>query len=284
MERLDMFCAASAPVPRFLNRLMGLPLVMQDEVMQRLELAFGGLLERMAAEGRQVTSGIRRVEGVPRAEAAWPVVVLGGDRPISSAQEQAEAEATGVLLHKLRYDVSVSFEQAVARSTRNRARVAAGARGHGFGSDFWLERTPKDGVPPRPLLVKGAGYSVKASCKLASVLFPNGVAAYPTEHDLHERYRICDAADAELADAWRAELANEGRMTRGLRAVHLLTGRLVPHWLQIFDRLQEHYKTLTPSLQIIQAPIAPGSSLVDHTHLVGLQVPTTMKFNDVDDV
>ena len=220
---------------------------------------------------------LRLVEGVPRAEAAWPVVVLGGDRPISSAQEHAEAEAVGVLLHKLRYDVSVSFEQAVARSRR----VAAGApRGHGFGSDFWLERTPKDGVPPRPLLVKGAGYSAKASCKLASVLFPNGVAAYPTEHDLNERYRICDAADAELADAWRAELADEGRMTRGLRTVHLLTGRLVPHWLQIFDRLQEHYKTDTPSLQIIQAPIAPGSSLGDHTHLVGLQVPTTMKFND----
>jgi hypothetical protein len=282
MERLDMFfsCFAS-PVPRrvplFLNRLMGLPLAMQGEVMQRLELAFSGLLERMAAEGRQVSSGIRLVEGVPRAEAAWPVVVLGGDRPISSAQEHAEAEAVGVLLHKLRYDVSVSFEQAVARSRR----VAAGApRGHGFGSDFWLERTPKDGVPPRPLLVKGAGYSAKASCKLASVLFPNGVAAYPTEHDLNERYRICDAADAELADAWRAELADEGRMTRGLRTVHLLTGRLVPHWLQIFDRLQEHYKTDTPSLQIIQAPIAPGSSLGDHTHLVGLQVPTTMKFND----
>ena len=45
-----MFSAAS-PVPRFLNRLMGLPLAMQDEVMQRLELAFGGLLQRMAAEG-----------------------------------------------------------------------------------------------------------------------------------------------------------------------------------------------------------------------------------------
>jgi len=34
---------------------MGLPLAMQGEVMQRLELAFSGLLERMAAEGRQVT-------------------------------------------------------------------------------------------------------------------------------------------------------------------------------------------------------------------------------------
>ena len=99
-------------------------------------------------------------------------------------------------------------------------------------------------------------------------------------HDLHERYRICDAADAELADAWRAELADEVRLTRGLRTVHLLTGRLVPHWLEIFDRLQQHYNTSTPSLQLIQAPIAPGSSLVDQTHLVGLQVPTTMKFND----
>ena len=107
-------------VPRFLNRLMGLPLAMQEEVMQRFELAFSGLVERMAAEGRQVTSGIRRVEGIPRAEAAWPVMVLGGERPITSAQEQAEAEATGVLLHRLRYDVSVSFEQALARSTRER--------------------------------------------------------------------------------------------------------------------------------------------------------------------
>ena len=37
-------------VPRFLNRLMGLPLAMQEEVMQRFELAFSGLVERMAAE------------------------------------------------------------------------------------------------------------------------------------------------------------------------------------------------------------------------------------------
>ena len=266
-------------VPRFLNRLMGLPLAMQEEVMQRFELAFSGLVERMAAEGRQVTSGIRRVEGIPRAEAAWPVMVLGGERPITSAQEQAEAEATGVLLHRLRYDVSVSFEQALARSTRERERVAAGRKkDHGFGSDFWIERAPKEGVPPRPLLVKGAGYSLKASCKTASVLYPNGVAAYPTEHDLRERYRSCDAADAELADAWRAELADEGRMTRGLRTVHLLTGRLVPYWLQIFERLQQHYKTTSPSLQIIQAPVAPGSSLADRTHLVGLQVPAVKKW------
>ena len=124
MERIEMFRADT--VPRFLNRLMGLPLAMQEEVMQRFELAFSGLVERMAAEGRQVTSGIRRVEGIPRAEAAWPVMVLGGERPITSAQEQAEAEATGVLLHRLRVSAS-SRRSRGACASASALRPAAGA-------------------------------------------------------------------------------------------------------------------------------------------------------------
>ena len=69
-------------------------------------------------------------------------------------------------------------------------------------------------------------------------------------------------------------------MARGLHKVHLLTGRLVPHWSEIFEKLRDHYSHDNPSLQIIQAPVALGGAggAAEREHLVGLQMPTRMKF------
>ena len=67
MQTLDMFSSKLdvKEQMRFLNRIMGLPLSMQEDLMTRLEQGFRNEMEQADNEGRSVSSGIRRALGEP---------------------------------------------------------------------------------------------------------------------------------------------------------------------------------------------------------------------------
>lgn len=207
---------------RFLNRLMGAPLALQDELLRRLVDAMNNEAQAMADQGILPQLGVHRLVGTRVAAPTQPILIFG---------QKGRGE---VLLHEASFDLAVTYEAVRARDFAAKDQggfyLQRPADGHAVDGVarrralFVMKRwTPIRRPPPFRFI----GPALAPHLPRVRVLFPNGQEHEWDLDKLENDYEWHEPDDVSVASAWEMELGDVKVRSRGSRVVHVLTGSLL---------------------------------------------------------